>query len=279
MYLASADGYYQVLTSSNNGTPLYLKHFNGLIADSLPAPTSRPSSPLSYPATFGVGCMTGPFYQANYFARRPRVPFKDSIPIFDHTLEQTIGNIPVIGKSLYTYEAKADSLGKNIRYFASDADRSPGLTSLEYLKVYDKRGDFVRMFQGRYGELETWIQLSEAQRIDSSFQYVSWMDYFKHFPKGSESWEHGYMWIGNEDYVRLSSSLEAPSVFPLTDSCEIYLTGTYQAEWAAVIVKEVAYTFTEGGYIGSKYGNTWKGWVRIVSPEGYPLLEEIILGC
>lgn len=286
-YAQHADGFYQVLMQTVSDKSLYISEVdvNKASISSMPMDTFwatfNPPNPIhNRSLTQGIGLMTGPFYQMNYFARRPRTPFKDSLAIFDHTFQQKIGHIPVIGSSLYTYEAVVDSHGKHLRYFACDEDRSVGMSSLEYLRVYDKRGDFVRMFQGKYGKLETWIRLSGARQIDSTFQFMTWLDYFKRFPDGNEGWEQGYEWIGGIDFLHIAPSDLAPVLLELPLSCEIYLEGEYDESWAKVTVKEARQIMTEAGYSGTtNYTHIWQGWLKIVDDNGHPLIEEIILGC
>ncbi len=287
IYGQKADSFYQVLMHTSSGKPLYIKEKDVKMASiiSMPEDTffanfDSPGPIQSRGTTQGIGFMIGPFYQMNYFAQRPRTPFEDSIVIFDHTLQQKIGTIPVVGSSLYTYEAVVDSNGKIIHYYACDEDRSTGMSSLEYLRAYDKRGDFVRMFQGKYGELETWIRLSDAQRVDSTFGFMTWLDYFKRFPDGNEGWEQGYEWIGGIDFLHIAPSDLAPVLLELPLSCEIYLEGEYDENWAKVTVKEARQIMTEAGYSGTtNYTHIWQGWLKIVDENGHPLIEEIILGC
>jgi hypothetical protein len=226
----------------------------------------------------GVGIITGPFYRMNAFARSERRPYDDSIAVYDRTRVHKIGFIPVLGESVYTYETEVTIDGSTIKYYNADLDRLDGMFSWENsFKVFQKDGDWLNIFVGRYGYNTTWVRLSDFGKMVS---FTSWMDYFKKFPMGNADWQRGYDWLGKGTMNLQYYPYEGGKIKQeIGGGVEIYLTGEFVNSWARVRVKEVSYIYGENYLEGSKYGNESEGWIRIVSKEGYPFLNQIILGC
>ena len=98
------------------------------------------------------------------------------------------------------------------------------------------------------------------------------------FRQGNDAWKSGYALIRGQNLFAEPSE-ESPIILDLPYGYEIYLTGNYRDNWAEVTVREVTYHYGETYFERKETFHEWKGWMKIVDDEGYPLLDEIVLGC
>ena len=227
---------------------------------------------------FGVGVLSGGFISYNLFARKERVPYTDSVFLYDGPNGKPIGFIPRVGGGLYLYEAQvfSDTL---FLYGGGAYDTSPGMSSIEYLTVFEKEGKRMRILSSRLNDREVWVKFSEMKKT-----YYDWKTYFEEFPEGNDGWQKGYQWIGGYDYLFAAPNENAECILELPEKGSIFiLDRSSGSNWLKVEVREIDHVFgdgLEGRYTGKDVTyNTWQGWIRVINDDGYPNLEEIILGC
>lgn len=229
----------------------------------------------------GIGLLKAGFYVVNYRAGRRAAAYIDTLWLSDLTFSRPIGTLPITDKGqLVTYDMKVWQAGDTVPYFRCNYDEQGGMGNWEgAMKVYGQKGSWVNLFACRYGLDEVWLNLDD---LDSNTSLILWLDYFKQYPEGNSGWKHGYHWAGREKAPLLWEPGNQDSVITLIDkNREIYPTGQYQGNWAEVVLKEVHYEYDQYDEYFQKahYGQEWKGWIKVVSAKGRPLMTEIILGC
>ena len=225
----------------------------------------------------GIGLLKTNFYLVNYTAGRSDAYYIDSIDLYDRTLNHRIGFVPIANNGHgISYDATVWLEGDTIVYRRCDGDTQGGIANWEGASfVYAKSDDWMNIFPCRYGLGTTWINLQE---LDSTAAYISWLDYFRKYPQGNIGWTHGYSWIGNPNAPILFEPNQDSIIARINGDVEIHPTGNFEGHWAEVVVKEVEYIF--GEYFEKEiYGEEWKGWLKVVSANGHPLITEVILGC
>ena len=226
----------------------------------------------------GVGLIYGNISQHNLHARTPGLTPTSRVPLFDSSQTYEIGRIPLVSDNVYTYRAYITTGADTVYYFTCDHDRPDGMFSIENsLYVAGKTREHYNLFACRYGKGSVWARRSD---IDSVLTFISWEEYFKEHPDGNDGWKHGYNWIGNPGPPLLAGPDESSRIIGKVEGrSEIYLTGEFTGNFARVVIKPVSYNFGEMYFESADYGPELSGWLRIMSPEGYPLIEEVILGC
>lgn len=230
----------------------------------------------------GVG---GFFYKASSYGGYVRPKNRpDKVLIWDD-FEKKVGYIPHRGVTYRALSQKwihvTDSTILKKRHFCQQ-DWHAGLESMELLKVYKiKHDSMARVFSCIYKNDNLWLNRHD---FDTSLVgYISWADYFKKYPIGNESWEHGYSWIAQTPLYVCSGpeSIHGATIFEVDSGhkAEIYLTGEYRGDWARVKIKEAIYHYGPTYFNKAEYLREEEGWIRMVDEKGYPLLREVVLGC
>lgn len=274
-------------TSHKAGHDLSPKDTVLLLEVEIPAPkdTAGNAAPFRYENDLvkaqGVGLLRTNFYLVNYIYARPDAYYVDSIKLYDQTFEKQIGFVPVTNDGHgVSYDATLWLDGDTILYRRCDTDIQGGMNNWEGTSfVYAKSDGWMNILSCRYGLGTTWINMMD---LDSTASYISWIDYFKEYPQGNTGWQHGYSWMGSLNAPVLPQAGNQDSIVTrVKGDLEIYPTGKFDGHWAEVVVKEVKYIFDQHGEYFEKaiYGKEWKGWLKVVSANGHPLLTEVILGC
>lgn len=230
----------------------------------------------------GVGHLKGPANDYNIFHNKPRTPYEDSVILYDKPKGKRIGIIPTFKDEFYLYEAQLDTDTGLYQHPGIGYDVNSGLISWDYVRVYEKKKNWVRILTSKMGGKTCWINLDMLS--SSVYKYYNWIDYFKEFKNGNAGWEKGYAWCGDRDYLYTNPDYTADKILEFPMNVSIFLLGPTQEEWALVKVKEVEFVFgnedTDGNYTGEdNVFKEWEGWIRLTNKSGYPNLDEIILGC
>ena len=225
----------------------------------------------------GVGVISGSYTAYNLYARSPNLTIRDSLYFYDKPNGKAIGYIPWVNKSMFIYGAKYFSDSLSFLYLGEN-DINTGLASLEYIKVYEKKGSWVRVFELSNERGPMWIDLDQ---LFETHEFLAWKDYFKSFPNGNEGWQKGYSWVGLKGYLYDSPDLNSDRIVEIPENAAIYLKDEFEGNWAKVQLKVVDHLFNaNGSYTGKDEElNVWTGWLPMTNIYGYPNLEEIILGC
>ena len=163
----------------------------------------------------------------------------------------------------------------------SQQDWHAGIVEIEFLRVYALNERYGQIFKQEYPGHEMWIDLSALDA--SKGRFFTWKQYFLRFPNGG-AWEHGYNYVGKTPlYLSEEPGQKKESIplepLPPNGSYEIYLTGKSQGNWVEVVVNEVIQHFGEMYYEKTEVLGKHRGWMPAVDKDGYPLLDEIVLGC
>jgi hypothetical protein len=225
---------------------------------------------------FGVGMLRGgDLYTGNASIENPL--HIDSIVAYDNPNGNSVGSIPVNDQEVLFSKARYYENGKKLIRWNSGLDITQGLTSWNYIKVYEKKKNFLRLFKSKYENRPFWINRKDLR---DEIQYYSYDQYYLHFLSGNEGWTKGYSWCGGHDFLYAEPDVRSEKIYEFPAAGNIFLTGVRDGDWVEVKVKELEHIFGEMYYSGDDHRwHTWKGWIRLSDEDGHGNLEEIILGC
>ena len=93
-------------------------------------------------------------------------------------------------------------------------------------------------------------------------------------------WQVGYSWVGGNEYLYEKPNEKSKRLVEFPAQGAFFLTGKSKGSWAQVKFKEITY-MPGCGEIHEHDEHyrwyTWQGWVKVVSKDGHPNLEGIVL--